>query len=128
MDSKKFGKYFYFGSLILAVVAFIVGRVLLTNQENLEQELYIRYSNLIQFAIFGIIVPIGVIVREYLLLPYLKNFMTAKVIIYSLVSIGGLVLFFAVPTVSVSSVLIYVSYAALIFILVPTNAFRKFDK
>lgn len=124
MDKIKFAKRFYIASLILALGLFILGRYVLP-KDTLSDVDYARYSNLILFGIFGIVLPIGVMVREFLLTPYVKKIMTAKIIVFSLVVIAGVVLFFLVPTVTVSSVVLYLSYGSLIFILVPSITYRK---
>lgn len=127
MDKQKFGKSFYIGSLIVALVVYIGVRLVLP-KESLVDETYIRYSNLVNFSVFAFILPIGVMVREFYLLPYIKKIMISKIIIFSLVLIVSLILFFVLPTVSVSNLILYFSYGSLIFILIPSNSFRKFDK
>src|SRR5690606_22707421 len=96
-------------------------------KDKLIEETYIRYSNLINFSVFALIFPIGTIVREFYLLNYIKSIMIAKIIVFGLVLVVGLVLFFALPTVAISNLILYLSYGSLIFILIPSFAFRKFD-
>src|SRR5690554_1050464 len=98
MDKEKFGKQFYMASLVLALIVFIGVRVILP-KDKLIEETYIRYSNLINFSVFALIFPIGTIVREFYLLNYIKSIMIAKIIVFGLVLVVGLVLFFALPTV-----------------------------
>ena len=128
MDKQKFGKYFYITSLVIALVVLLFGRRLLGPKENMTEANYIRYSKLIEFSVFALFLPIGVIVREYFLLVYNKKVMFFKLVVFSIVVISGTILFFMIPTVSVSQLIIYMSYASLIFILIPSNSYRKFDK
>lgn len=128
MDKQKFGKYFYITSLVIALVVLLFGRRLLGPKENMTEANYIRYSKLIEFSVFALFLPIGVIVREYFLLVYNKKVMFFKLVVFSIVVIAGTTLFFMIPTVSVSQLIIYMSYASLIFILIPSNSYRKFDK
>lgn len=124
MDKNKFAKRFYIATLILALGLFILGRYALP-KDILSEVDYARYSNLILFGIFGFVLPIGIMVREILIIPYVKKIMITKIIVFILVVIVGVSLFFLVPTVTVSSVVLYLSYGSLIFILVPSNTYRK---
>lgn len=124
MDKNKFAKRFYIATLILALGLFILGRYALP-KDTLSEVDYARYSNLILFGIFGFVLPIGIMVREILIIPYVKKIMITKIIVFILVVIVGVSLFFLVPTVTVSSVVLYLSYGSLIFILVPSNTYRK---
>jgi len=126
MDKQKFGKIFYISSLILAIIVFIIGRILLPDAV-IDEDEYFRPSDLNKFIVFGFIIPIGILVREFLMLPYVKKIMILKVIVFSLIFIGGFVIYFVFPTVS-SSIIVYLAYASLIFMLVPSNSLRKIDK
>ena len=124
MDKNKFAKRFYIASLIIALGFFILGRFILP-KDTLSDVDYARYSNLILFGIFGFVLPIGIMVREFLITPYVKRIMIIKVVIFSLVVIAGVVLFLLAPTVMGSSIILYLSYGSLIFILIPSSNFKK---
>lgn len=125
MDKQKFGRLFYITCLILAVIVFVAGRLLLPKAVVNEED-YFRLSDLNKFFVFGFIIPVGVIVREFLLLPYVIKIMIIKIIVASLIFVSGLVIFFALSTVS-SSIIVYLSYGSLILILIPSTSFKKFE-
>jgi hypothetical protein len=126
MEKQKFGRVFYITCLILAVIVFVIGRLLLP-KEVVDQEEYFRPSDLNKFFVFGFIIPIGVIVREFLLLPYVRKIMILKVVISSLIFVGGLLIFFLLPTVS-SAIIVYLAYGSLILLLIPSTSFKKGQK
>lgn len=125
MDKQKFGRLFYITCLILAVIVFVAGRLLLPKAVVNEED-YFRLSDLNKFFVFGFIIPVGVIVREFLLLPYVRKIMIIKIIVASLIFVSGLVIFFALSTVS-SSIIVYLSYGSLVLILIPSTSFKKFE-
>lgn len=127
MDIKKFGKYFYYSTLAVAILGFIVGKNILNGIENISEEVYIRYWNFIQYLVFGVVISIGVIVREFILVPHIKKFMFLKLTLFSLQLLLCIPLFFIIPTVSTSYVILYIAYGIVIISLLPTYSFRKFD-
>lgn len=127
MNVEKFGKYFYYGSLVVAILAFIVGKNILNGIENISEEVYIRYWNFIQYLVFGLIITIGVIVREFILIPHIKKYLFFKLILFVLQLLVCIPIFFIIPTVSTSYVILYIAYGMVIISLIPTYSFRKFD-
>ena len=48
----KFGKTFYFASLVVAITIFIVGKVLLLKDETLDEIIKMKYSFIIHLLVF----------------------------------------------------------------------------
>lgn len=124
MTKEKYGKSIYIGSLIVAVLIFVVGKILL-QKYNMTETNYIRYQNLLLFGIFGFILPLGIMAREFFLLKYNKKIMVFKLVMFIVILIGGLFLFYIVPTISMSSIILYFSYGSIILILIPSNSYYK---
>ncbi|HHX00081.1 MAG TPA: hypothetical protein GX740_02105 [Acholeplasmataceae bacterium] len=127
MNLEKFGKTFYIGSLVATIIIFVAGSAIIKNIPNLAEETAIRYWNFTQYIVFGVVIPIGVIVREFILLAHVKKFMFFKLFIYSIQLVALPILFFVIPTVTMSRVILYLSYGVVILAIIPTQVFKKLE-
>jgi uncharacterized membrane protein YhaH (DUF805 family) len=123
MTRAKFGKYFFYFTLILSLVIMGLGIILKPQDETVEAaNIMLRSKNILSFLAFGFILPLGLIIREYLSVVHDSNKMRMKALMALAVLVGGLVILIFVKGVTASYIVLYVSLFSLIYILVPTKS------
>lgn len=122
MTKERFGKYFFYLTLALSLGLFIYGIALKAPENTAEaQEIIARYKNVLSYLAFGLVIPSGLIVREYLTLPYDPHKMRIKTLVSLAVFTGGLLVLVFTRGVAASQIVLYVSLILLIYVLVPTK-------
>lgn len=125
MNKKSIGKTLYISTLLLALVTFIVLRIVVGKMENVTADEVIRFNEGVKFLSLATILSLGVLLREILVTDFVRKIIVLKVVVYLLINVSGIVLFFITDSVALMTVLGYISFGLLIFLLVPTNKFNK---
>jgi hypothetical protein len=122
MTRERLGKYFFYLTLVLSLGLFIYGITLKAPENTAEaQETIGRYKNILSFFAFGLVIPLGLIVREYLSVPHDPLKMRIKTLVSLAVFTGGLLILIFTRGVAASQISLYVSLILLIYVLVPTK-------
>jgi len=128
MNLKKVGSYIYYASLVLAIAILIISRLIINSIPNLTEEVVLKYWYFTEYIVFGIVLPFGVLVREYILLPHVKSLMLVKVFIYIIEIVVCMSLYFVLNTLTIAKVILYISYFVIIVSIFPSSAIRSFFK
>ncbi len=121
----KFGKTFYFASLVVAITIFIVGKVLLLKDETLDEIIKMKYSFIIHLLVFAVITPVGVVIREYMLLAYKRNIMLIKIAFIAVMTIVSVITLLGSEAQTLYTLLTFLAYGVLIVALIPSSSFQK---
>lgn len=117
MNKKKIGIVFYYTSLILAIALLLSVLIFMKND---DAEILSIYRYMACYFSFSVIIPVGLIVREFLLEEYVMKKMTLKIVIVVVFLIGGVFASIFIKVASVALVLFLASLLALLFIMVPS--------
>lgn len=125
MWKRSIGKIIYYTTIIVGFILIFYGPklILKISEEPSEAEkiLFERQGNLIYFLTFAVLMPIGLFAREFLTLEYVMHKMIIKIIVAITVLIIGLTLWYLIPNVLTSKLIMYGSMISLVFMLIPSK-------
>lgn len=125
MWKRSIGKIIYYTTIIVGFILIFYGPklILKISEEPSEAEkiLFERQGNLIYFLTFAVLMPIGLFAREFLTLEYVMHKMIIKIIVAISVLIIGLTLWYLIPNVLTSKLIMYGSMISLVFMLIPSK-------
>ncbi len=121
MEKKKFGRLFYYCTLIIAIVLMVVALFVFTSDGSDEQNTkvsIIRYA--IAYYSFSTLLGSGLIVNEFCSGKYLINKMKLKIVVVICLTVIGAPIFIFVNNATIACALFFVSLLGLIFVLTPS--------
>lgn len=122
MNKVKLGKIIYISSLLIALGLFVYIFISRSNDASLE---VIRTNVLISFLVFALVIPFGILAREYLLLNYSKKYFLIKIILNVFILLLGVLLWCFIQTANAYSFIRFIGIASLIIALVPSTNYEK---
>lgn len=125
MWKRSIGKIIYYVAILVGFALIFYGPklILKISEEPSEAEkiLFERQGNLIYFLTFAVLMPMGLFAREFLTMEYIMQKMIVKVIVALSVLIIGLALWYLIPNVLTSKLIMYGSMISLVYMLIPSK-------
>ena len=122
MNKQKFGKFFYYGTLIITII--IVVSSLFVFQSDGSEEMnndmsVLRY--MVTYYSFTVILGSGIIVNEFCGGKFDRRKMMYKILVEAGLTIIGTIVFLLTFKASIASMLFLGSLVGLLFVLTPTT-------
>ena len=121
MNKQKFGKLFYYATLVIVIIALIAALFVFRSDGSEEMNLsvsIIRYA--IAYFSFATVLSCGIIVNEYCSGKFVKNKLITKIILSVVTTIVGALVYLFVKSAVVASGMFFVAIICLIYVLTPT--------
>lgn len=121
MNKQKFGKLFYYATLIITIIIVVSSLFIFQSDGSEEMNNYIsvlRY--MVTYYTFTVVLGSGIIVNEFCSGKYEKRKLIYKILIEVGLTILGTIVFLLTFKASIASMLFLGSLVALLYVLTPT--------
>ena len=128
MDKAKFGKYFYYATLIISIALLVLAVFLLNVNDIEDEELKLTtyvYRYMIIDGVLFVIIPTGCFVHEITRGEYNKKMVTIKMLLAYIGGIASILLIYYTRNLTIAKVSTLIGALILVFSASPTVKEKK---
>lgn len=122
--NKKVGIGIWYTTIIISIIIMISAIIIIKN-DNPEVASYYRY--MVAYYTLGGFLSLGIIAREFFAEIYVFKKLIIKLLVVVFAMIAGTIVFIFVTKPAVGMMMMFVSFAVLLYSTVPTNAKNSND-
>ncbi len=121
MEKSKFGRLFYYGTLIISIIVVVLSLFIFQSDgsEEMNNDISVK-RYMVAFYTFTIILGSGIIVNEYCSGKFVKQKLLYKILLEVVLTVVGTIIFLLTFKASVANLLFLGSLVSLIYVLTPT--------